>query len=473
MSGTYPNPGESIGPYRIVRQLGRGGMGIVFEALDVQLNRAVALKIISPHLADDPTFRARFTHEAQAQARLDSSHVVHVYAHGEVDGRLYIATQLIPNGDLGAMLTQQGAPPFAIALDMMAQIAGGLSDAHAAGLIHRDIKPANVLLRFSGPQVRAYLADFGIARQVSVASGLTTAGATVGTPSYMAPELHTGGQPGIPTDIYSLGCLLWVTLTGNAPYAGTSDFQIIQSHLENPVPQLMPTAPAAATINGILRGCLAKNPQQRYPSAARLRQDLEEAARQVTTGLPGTAPRPATPVAHPPQPRTNRAPLIVGLVALLVLIGIGVGVAVAVAGGDDGSERAGEETTSATDSTPTEATSSATDPTTEPSSPTLPPPPSSADPSSPFVPPTLDYKPKNADEQTAYDSLYEAFEGQGLTEAQADCVAGTLIVQLGLPLMVDAGLLTEGYEFNDTPSSDVPQEVTEKVISATVSCALV
>jgi serine/threonine protein kinase len=192
--GAYPEPGELIGPYRVGQRLGMGGMGIVFEALDTQLNRQVALKIISPHLADDEAFRARFTREAQAQASLDSPNVVHVYAHGEVDGRLYIATQLVPDGDLGQMIQTRGAPSLGIAVDVIAQIASGLADAHAAGLVHRDIKPANVLLRIRTDSVRAYLADFGIARQVNVDSNLTTAGVTVGTPTYMAPELHTGGQ---------------------------------------------------------------------------------------------------------------------------------------------------------------------------------------------------------------------------------------------------------------------------------------
>ena len=115
----YPAPGEMIGPYRIERTLGGGGMGVVFAALDIGLNRAVAIKVIAPHLADDHEFRTRFTREAQALAALDSAHVVHVYAYGEVDGRLYIATQLIPDGDLAARLQKYGAPPLPIALDLV------------------------------------------------------------------------------------------------------------------------------------------------------------------------------------------------------------------------------------------------------------------------------------------------------------------------------------------------------------------
>src|SRR3954468_16431543 len=160
MANGYPDPGETIGHYRVVRRLGGGGMGVVYEALDERLERPVALKVIAPDLAEDPEFRERFTREAQAQASLDSRHVVQVYAHGEDDGRLWIATQLVPDGDLRSMLSAHGAPPVPVAIDLVAQVADGLADAHAAGLIHRDIKPANVLLRRSEDgRYTAYLAD--------------------------------------------------------------------------------------------------------------------------------------------------------------------------------------------------------------------------------------------------------------------------------------------------------------------------
>ena len=152
--------------------------------------------------------------------------MVQVYSFGEADGRLYIASQLIPDGDLGQMLADHGLPPVRIAVNLISQVADGLADAHAAGLIHRDIKPANVLLRHRDHELQAYLGDFGIARQLGAESGLTQAGGTVGTPSYMAPELHLGGKAGTASDVYSLGCLLWATLSGRAPYAGGTDYQV-------------------------------------------------------------------------------------------------------------------------------------------------------------------------------------------------------------------------------------------------------
>ncbi len=271
----YPAPGEMIGPYRIERTLGGGGMGVVFAALDVGLNRPVAIKVIAPHLADDPEFRTRFTREAQALAALDSAHVVHVYAYGEVDGRLYIATQLIPDGDLAARLQKYGAPPLPVALDLVAQVASGLADAHAAGLIHRDIKPANVLLRHRHDSHQAYLSDFGIARKAG--SETMTGSGVAGTPSYMAPELHTAGTAGVESDVYSLGCLLWAAVTGTAPYRGTSDYQIATSHFVEPIPQLAGDEAAIAETNRILRTAMAKQPGDRYASAAALRDDLRRA----------------------------------------------------------------------------------------------------------------------------------------------------------------------------------------------------
>lgn len=158
-----PEPPDQLGPYRILRRLGQGGMGTVYDALDTALDRHVALKLIAPGLADDPGFRSRFVREAQAQASLDSPHVVQVFAHGELDGQLFIATQLVPDGDLGRHLRRHGPLPREQAVAIVAQVADGLAEAHRIGLVHRDVKPSNVLLRHRGTDTVAYLADFGIA----------------------------------------------------------------------------------------------------------------------------------------------------------------------------------------------------------------------------------------------------------------------------------------------------------------------
>lgn len=145
-------------------------MGTVYDARDTTLDRHVALKLIAPGLAEDPEFRSRFVREARAQASLDSPHVVQVFAHGELDGRLYIATQLVPDGDLGQCLRRHGPLAPAEASEIVAQVADGLAEAHRAGIVHRDIKPSNVLLRHRGPDTVAYLADFGIAAPAGAGS---------------------------------------------------------------------------------------------------------------------------------------------------------------------------------------------------------------------------------------------------------------------------------------------------------------
>ncbi|HET9422415.1 MAG TPA: serine/threonine-protein kinase [Nocardioides sp.] len=452
----YPEPGELIGTYRVGQRLGMGGMGIVFEALDTQLNRQVALKIISPHLADDQAFRARFTREAQAQASLDSPHVVHVYAHGEVDGRLYIATQLVPDGDLGQMIQRRGAPALGIAVDLIAQIASGLADAHAAGLVHRDIKPANVLLRIGTDSVRAYLADFGIARQVNVDSNLTTAGVTVGTPTYMAPELHTGGQSGPASDVYSLGCLLWAAVSGHAPYTGTSDYEIVNAHFSSPIPQLPETSQMAAAVNRVLRISMAKQPGDRYRDAGGMRDDLYAALR-MPEGAAATVSGPMGFAGAAPSSGGRRTGPIVALVAVVVLAVAGAGVAYAVTRDDDGTPSADPSSESSTSESPTESPTE-TDtgsPTTEP-------------------PVTEEYTPQPGDDDKAVVVLTDALQGQeGVDPGTAGCVAEKLVEELGVERMVEAGMLTADLEINNDPmSGGLPADVQTAVFSAAFDCAL-
>ncbi|GAA4818691.1 serine/threonine-protein kinase [Nocardioides caeni] len=302
-----PAPGARIGRFLIVEQLGQGGMGVVYRAMEENLGREVALKVISPHLAHDADFRERFTREARAQASLESAHVVAVYAHGEEDGNLYIASQLIPGGDLGQLIRGSGTLPVAQALEIIEQVASGLADAHDAGLVHRDIKPGNVLVRRRPGALRAYLADFGIARRINAAATRLTS-STAGTPSYMAPELHGGAVAGPTTDIYALGCVLWVALTGRPPYQGVSEYQLVAAHVREPVPQLPGTSPMVNAANRILRTAMAKEAAERYQSAAEMRADLQAALR-----LPATAaavepaatalrPRPTGPGTRPPVP---------------------------------------------------------------------------------------------------------------------------------------------------------------------------
>ena len=272
----YPDEGEQIGPFRVVRRIGGGGMGAVFEAVDVPLGRRVALKVIAPRLAGEAEFRERFTAEARSQGALDSPHVVRVYAHGDHAGRLYIATELFPDGDLAGLLDNVGPPPIRVGLDLVSQVAAGLAAAHAVGLVHRDIKPANVLLRRRGDAVSASLGDFGVACRPGAEPPRELG--TIGTPTWMAPELHAGAPAGTASDVYSLGCLLWATLTGRAPYPGATEERVIDAHREQPVPALLGDSPMAREVNRILRTAMAKDPAARYGTAAEIRDDLRRAA---------------------------------------------------------------------------------------------------------------------------------------------------------------------------------------------------
>lgn len=455
----FPEPGERIGPYEIVRQLGMGGMGVVFEAVDTVLKRRVALKIISPYLADDPAFRVRFTQEAQAQASLDSPHVVQVFSHGEADGALYIASQLIPDGDLGNMIQASGAPPPGIALDLLAQIATGLSDAHAMGLVHRDIKPANVLLRIRGEEVSAYLADFGIARRTDVDPALnqtlTTQGFAVGTPSYMAPELHTGGRPGAQTDVYSLGCLLWAALVGRSPYSGTTDYQLVAAHVSAPIPQVAAAGPFEREVNRILRTALAKRPADRYPSAAALRDDLRHVLRslpapvrvQQGTGLEPPAPTRApasthapaalygAPVSSPPGPGRSRTPLLVALalVAVLVIVGGAIGSVFALRGDDDGGGGGG-----------------------------------GGGPSSD----TTNENGLTAQEQEAADNIAAAFtEGDDFEPAEAACISRELVERSGIEGLQEKRVIDEDLMFIADDAGGAPDpEFLKDIIAVSVAC---
>jgi len=248
-------------------------MGTVHEAVDEVLGRSVALKLIAPALAGDAGFRRRFTREAQALAALDSPHVVQVFAHGELGGRLYIATQLVPDGDLGDLVRRHGPPPPEVGVGLVAQVAAGLAEAHRVGLVHRDIKPGNVLVRNRGDCLAAYLADFGIAVRVDGNAPAHTR-LTVGTPMYMAPELHDGGPPSPAADIYAVGCLLWVTLTGRTPYSGSCEAAVVHAHASAPIPQLPARRRFERRANRVLRSALAKDPTQRYAAAELLRDDL-------------------------------------------------------------------------------------------------------------------------------------------------------------------------------------------------------
>ncbi|ANH37450.1 Serine/threonine-protein kinase PknH [Nocardioides dokdonensis FR1436] len=343
-----PSVGEDFGRYHLLRQLGHGGMGVVYAARDAALDREVALKIITPQLAGDPEYRERFQREAMALSRMDSPHVVAVHDHGELDGCLYLVTQLVPDGDLLQRLRASGAPAPGAGIDLVTQVLGGLEDAHRAGIVHRDVKPSNVLLRRRGEHTEAFLCDFGIATLPG--AEVTRTGGLVGSFPYMAPERHQGETAGVAGDVYATGCLLWHVLTGTAPYAGT-DVEIAMAHLQAPVPQLPGTDSFVRGVNRVLARAMAKAPAERYASARAMRHDLA----RVRAEAPGAVTLPEhTSIRHsvlpgvpaataaPRRPRRRRiATVVASSAAAVLLVGTGLYVGLVTERGAEVSATAG------------------------------------------------------------------------------------------------------------------------------------
>lgn len=277
MNGSEPasRAGTRFGPYHLMRLVGRGGMGEVYQAEDTRKHRVVAVKLISPQLSGNPEFRARMQREADAAGRLTEAHVVPIHDYGEIDGQFFLEMRLIDGTDLAALLKRYGALPPARAVAMVGQIATALDAAHAGGITHRDIKPENILIT---PDDFAYLVDFGIAR-AATDPGLTQTGNAVGTYNYMAPERFSGDEVTYRADIYSLACVLDECLTGSPPYRADSVERLVAAHLMEPPPrpsQLRPGLVPLALDQVIARG-MAKNPRDRYSSAGDLARSAHDA----------------------------------------------------------------------------------------------------------------------------------------------------------------------------------------------------
>ena len=265
---------EFVG-YRIDELIGRGGMGVVYRAYDLRLKRTVALKLMAPELALDQRFRERFSREAELAMSLEHPNVVPIHDAGDIDGRLYLAMRLVEGTDLGALLRAEGALDRARALAICSQVANALDAAHAKGLVHRDVKPSNVLL---DAREHVYLADFGLTRRLAEQGGPAGDGRSVGTPAYLAPEQIEGGPVDGRTDVYSLGCLLYECLTGEAPFARSSRLAVAWAHLEEEPPSVSERRPELpGAIDAVIRKAMAKEPEDRYMTCAALIGAAEEA----------------------------------------------------------------------------------------------------------------------------------------------------------------------------------------------------
>jgi serine/threonine protein kinase len=315
-----PGVGETFGGYRIESLLGRGGMGTVFLATHERLARKVALKVIAPNLALDEDFRARFLRESQLAASLDHPNVIPIYDADEVSGVLYLAMRYVSGPSLQALIRERGSLPPAETLRIAEQIGGALDAAHRAGLVHRDVKPANILV--AEPGDHAYLCDFGLAKLTS-SKGTTETGSFLGTVAYCAPEQIQGRPLDGRADIYSLGCVLFHSLTGEAPFARDTDFAVLQAHLVEPPPVLSSVrSDLPRALDGIITSAMAKEPGGRYTTAGAFASDFEKAIRDPdatrAAPVPGTRAE-KTLVAAGRPPESRRVRLIAAAIAVVLL----------------------------------------------------------------------------------------------------------------------------------------------------------
>jgi serine/threonine protein kinase len=270
--------------YRIDSRVGRGGMGVVYRATDLSLDRPVALKVLGEDLARDPEFRRRFVSESKLAASLDHPNVIPIHAAGEHDGILYIAMRFVPGDDLRTLLRVQGRLEPQRVGRLIAQLASALDAAHAHGLVHRDVKPANVLVT---EEDHVYLTDFGLSKRVDADTQATRTGMVLGTLDYIAPEQIRGQAIGPYTDVYSLGCMITHLLTGDVPFTVATEEGKLWAHFSEPPPLPSARVPALGTgFDAIVVRAMGKRPQDRYPTAGAVGAALLAAA-------PGTAPRTA------------------------------------------------------------------------------------------------------------------------------------------------------------------------------------
>jgi serine/threonine protein kinase/WD40 repeat protein len=291
-----PRIGTELAGYRLEALLGRGGMGVVYLAQDPWLEREVALKLVAPERSRDDRFRERFLRESRLAASLEHADVVPIYEAGEAGGHLYLAMRYVAGSDLKSLLEEEGRLDPARTLAILERVAVALDAAHTKGLVHRDVKPGNILLE-AEPDAdvprRVYLSDFGLTSRAEDEDP-AEAGELVGTLDYLAPEQVEGRPVSAETDVYSLGCVLYQCLTGEAPYLRDSRMEVLWAHLEGDPPRPSGRSPGLPEgLDAVIARALAKEPQSRYASC----RELVDAARQAlgdgaaATAMPAAAAR--------------------------------------------------------------------------------------------------------------------------------------------------------------------------------------
>jgi serine/threonine-protein kinase len=271
--------------FKLLERLGRGSMGVVYKARQLGLDRLVAIKILSRHLAQNEAYVRRFLKEARVVGRLNHPHVVQGFDAGEAGGDFYFAMEFCDGPTVLALLKRGGAMDESRAVKIVTQVASALEHAHEEGLVHRDVKPDNIMIVEGGV---AKLCDLGLAKDVSIESGSTAEGAALGTPNYISPEQARGDeQVDIRSDIYSLGATFYHLLTGVPPFEGANPAVTMVKHLNEP-----PVAPRkrrpelSAAVEKVVLRMLAKEPRDRYQTPGELLRDLERLDRGVDVASP-------------------------------------------------------------------------------------------------------------------------------------------------------------------------------------------
>jgi ligand-binding sensor domain-containing protein/tRNA A-37 threonylcarbamoyl transferase component Bud32 len=321
--------GKQLGAYRVVEQIGQGGMATIYKAYQPAMDRYVAVKILPSHFTQDASFTARFTQEARTLARLEHPHILPVHDYGEQEGIAYLVMRYINAGTLKDLIAQRGALSLKEAARIFDQVGRALGYAHSQGVIHRDIKPGNILIDERGD---AFLTDFGIAKLVEGTAQFTATGAVVGTPAYMSPEQGMGMPADKRSDIYALGVMLYEMVTGRVPFEAETPLAVLLKHVNAPLPpprQIKPDLPEA--VERVILNALAKSPDDRFQSAEQVAEAFQKAVAGLPLNIaaPHEAPttavklakaQPDPTVAMPPRRAIPWLPIVGGVAGLAFLI---------------------------------------------------------------------------------------------------------------------------------------------------------
>jgi serine/threonine protein kinase len=304
-------PGDQIAGYEILDQLGRGGMAVVYRALDLRLGRTVALKVLAPELGQDQAFRQRFIRESRAAAGVDHPHIIPVYEAGESAGVLFIAMRYVGGGDVRLLIEAEGRLSPSRVVEITSQAASALDAAHAHGLVHRDVKPGNMLLgqASSSGHDHMYLSDFGLSKDSLNPSTLTSTGQFFGTLDYVSPEQIQGHPVDGRADQYALACTVVEMLTGTPPFERTDTMALMWAQLHAAPPRLTDRLPELPpVVDQVLARALAKSPASRYPSCRAFAEDLAAACAEARDFAPPTERSSPVPPLLTDAPWPQRSP---------------------------------------------------------------------------------------------------------------------------------------------------------------------